>query len=104
MTKPDSALFSWFTGAGLIAGARRVWLFAVVVSCAAAGCKDEEIFQACYQLCQARIACAEERDETPPNQTGCETACLGVKGNDFVARAEECEGETSCDFVTCADP
>jgi hypothetical protein len=104
MKKPERALFPRFTGAGLIASARGMSLFALVVSCAAAGCKDEEILQACYQLCQARIACAEENEETPPNQTGCETACLGAKGNDFVARAKECEQETSCDFVACADP
>lgn len=69
-----------------------------------AGCKDEEILNACSELCKHRILCAEENDAPPPSKTSCETACLGLEGNDLVERTEECVNEASCDYVACADP
>lgn len=80
-------------------------LVALVVSCAAAGCKDEDIFEACTRLCQERITCAEERKLTPPTQTGCETACISTRGNYFVELAlEDCKDKTSCEFEKCVNP
>ncbi|WP_437275873.1 hypothetical protein WME90_32105 [Sorangium sp. So ce375] len=70
----------------------------------AAGCKDEEILNACSELCKHRILCAEENKVPPPSKTSCETACLGIEGNDLIERTEACVNEASCDFVACADP
>ncbi|WP_437671314.1 hypothetical protein [Sorangium sp. So ce131] len=69
----------------------------------AAGCKDEENLHACHELCKNRILCEEERGNSPPSQTGCETACLGLKGEELVARTEVCVSKASCDYVACVD-
>ena len=69
----------------------------------ASGCRDEENLNACSELCKHRILCAEEKGTPPPSQTSCETACLGLEGEDLVERTEECMAEASCDYVLCAD-
>ncbi|XXX74026.1 hypothetical protein WMF30_40910 [Sorangium sp. So ce134] len=74
-----------------------------VFAAGAAGCKDEDNLHACSELCRHRILCAEEQGVPPPNQTSCETACLGLEGEGLVERTEECANEASCDYVTCAD-
>ncbi len=70
----------------------------------AAGCKDEAILQSCHELCKHRITCEEENGNPPPNQTSCETACLGLQGDAFIERSEACATEASCDYVECVNP
>ncbi|AUX25041.1 hypothetical protein SOCEGT47_055840 [Sorangium cellulosum] len=77
---------------------------ALALGLVAAGCKDEEILHSCHELCKHRILCEEERGNPPPNQTSCETACLGIQGNDLIERSEECVNEASCDYVACVEP
>ncbi|XYH94763.1 hypothetical protein ACMHYB_44130 [Sorangium sp. So ce1128] len=75
----------------------------LLVAAGASGCKDEENLHACSELCKHRILCAEEKGTPPPSQTSCETACLGLEGEELVERTEECMALASCDYVLCAD-
>jgi hypothetical protein len=77
---------------------------AIPLSLALAGCPDDELLEACTQLCEQRVACDKENGKADTKQGSCETACIPTHGDEFVKRSAECTDKSSCEYVTCADP
>jgi hypothetical protein len=83
---------------------RSIYLVVLLGGLALSGCNDE-LTQACTELCKQRINCEKELGNAPPSQGSCETACIGLhQTDDFVEKSDACQNKASCEYVACASP
>jgi hypothetical protein len=65
-------------------------------------CQDEELKEACSDVCAQRIACDKEEGTGTTSQGNCETACL-LQGDAIVDKSNECSGKEACEYTACID-